>query len=187
MLDKGLRSFIEEDFVATLPLGPLAARVGPKPVMSLNFSGFILSWAWMLCVCETASLPSLSMDIRLIMGVIDYFHNVFSVDMVLLAPMFTVFGPASHVMTALIYSEATIFTKNRYDRYPGVSSIFTYTLLQYCHFVCTGGSSSNLSTHWIYNRFLATYARSICSLLFYISSGLAFYTSNFISSSWGDI
>lgn len=113
MLDKGLIFSIEEDFVATLPLGFLAARVGPKPVMILNFSGFILSWAWMVCVCKTASLPLLSMDIKLIMGVIGYFHNAFSVNMVLLAPMFTIFGGASHVMTALIYSEAAMFTENR--------------------------------------------------------------------------
>ncbi|KAA6412999.1 MAG: hypothetical protein FRX48_02742 [Lasallia pustulata] len=81
------------DFVATLPLGFLATRVGPKPVMLLNFTGFILSWAWMVCVC--------------------YFYQIFSVNMVLLAPLFTVFGGASHVMTAIIYSGAAMFTENR--------------------------------------------------------------------------
>lgn len=42
--------------------------------MILNFSGFILSWAWMVCVCEIALSPLLSMDIRLIMG----YHRLLS-------------------------------------------------------------------------------------------------------------
>ncbi|KAL2869468.1 major facilitator superfamily domain-containing protein [Aspergillus lucknowensis] len=81
------------DFLATIPLGFLVDRVGAKPALVLNFGGFILSWAWTVLVCV--------------------WYNTFSVNWVLLAPIFNIFGGASHVMTALLYAEAALYTKDR--------------------------------------------------------------------------
>ncbi|PSN59644.1 MFS general substrate transporter [Corynespora cassiicola Philippines] len=81
------------DFIATVPLGILADRYGPKPVMLLNFVGLILSWVWMLLVCTC--------------------YNTFRPEAILLASLFCVPGGATHFNTAIIYSEAAIYTKNR--------------------------------------------------------------------------
>ncbi|CAO2655437.1 Nn.00g105010.m01.CDS01 [Neocucurbitaria sp. VM-36] len=81
------------DFLATMPLGVLADRYGPRPVMLLNFVGLIVSWAWVLFVCK--------------------FYTVFRSEMILLASVFCMFGGATHFNTAIIYSEAAIYTKDR--------------------------------------------------------------------------
>ena len=41
------------------------------------------------------------------------FYNTFKAKFVLLASLFTVFGGATHVTTALVYTEAAIFSSNR--------------------------------------------------------------------------
>ncbi|KAL4789304.1 hypothetical protein BDV19DRAFT_395186 [Aspergillus venezuelensis] len=81
-------------FLVTIPLGFLVDRVGSKPALILNFGGFVLSWAWTVLVCIC--------------------YNTLSVNWVLLASLFNILGGASHVMTALLHSEAALFTKDRY-------------------------------------------------------------------------
>ncbi|KAJ4367023.1 hypothetical protein N0V83_007553 [Neocucurbitaria cava] len=81
------------DFLATIPLGILADRYGPKPVMLLNFIGLIVSWTWVLLVCTL--------------------YITFRSEMILLASVFCLFGGATHFNTAIIYSEAAMYTKDR--------------------------------------------------------------------------
>lgn len=174
---------IVEDFVATLPLGFLAARVGPKPVMILNFSGFILSWAWMVCVCETALQPLLSMDIKLIICCHRLFSQCFQCE-------HGAAGTHVHCLRGRLtcYDGPDLFRGSYIHEEPVRLSprsvqLLTDISLQYCHFLHSGGTDSNLSTCWTSGWFFNANAWSICSLLLHISSGLAFYTPDSMSSS----
>jgi len=89
--------------------------------MLLNFGGFILSWGWTVIVCESHQ------ELRRNLGgsndntFAGALYKSFSVNLVILAPLFNLLGGASHVMTALVYTEAALYTSDRYEAGPDLS------------------------------------------------------------------
>jgi len=78
--------------------------------MLLNFGGQLTSWAFVICVCKLNFVRTTRLDVN---NKIGYFYKIFTSTMVLLSALFTVFGGATHLTTALVYGEAAAFTTDR--------------------------------------------------------------------------
>jgi hypothetical protein len=69
---------------------------------------------WIVCVGKYNYIEDVLRDVSIDKSaLLGYFYQTFEINMILLGSIFCILGGATHTTTALVYSEAAIFTKNR--------------------------------------------------------------------------